>query len=259
VSHRWSMAAAAVLSVACIHLPPSADTGLAEDACVPDPLPDDWSFLTVSPFGTRGVHPGDTSELGVLAVVWGTPQEVRVCETWAVDPPDAGVSVVDGRMEVDPSVPDGTEIVVTARVRGEVVGATDDVVLSTPVFVFDPALRPWAGMWQEVAQIDCVTGQERVPASAIGEIAIGAEGEMRVTWSPFEVYVDYRADHGFSAVDDPRTGTVSMTGIGGNHAPPDIDGEGTYRMDGADLILEDLWLGTPRDGTDAPGCGHRLR
>lgn len=245
-----------------------ADTAADEDtsvtdtgaACVPDPLPEGALALTLSPLGgTRDVQAGTASALSVSAIVFGTPTPLDLCQAWAVDPADVGIAVVGDQLVVDAGTPDGTEATVTATIPARALGEDEDVTLSLPVFVYDPALRPWVRGWREVARVDCQTGAERAPEQAIEEILIRAGGTMSVTWTPFEVYVDYWADHGFGAGADPRAGEVRLEVTGGNYVPGDVDGVGSYRMDGEDLVLEDLWLGTPQGGTAPAGCGHRLR
>ena len=75
-----------------------------------------------------------------------------------------------------------------------------------------------------------------------------------VTWLPFEVYVDYWGTYELATAAD----TVTVTAEGGDYVPDDIDGSGTYSFDGNDLVLHDLWLGSPRGGTAPARCGHKL-
>jgi hypothetical protein len=53
---------------------------------------------------------------------------------------------------------------------------------------------------------------------------------------------------------------LSMTVTGGNYVPPDVDGEGTASVDPqtGELVLTDMWLGTPSEGTATTACGHRF-
>ena len=119
--------------------------------------------------------------------------------------------------------------------------------------VFTPEANPLVGLWREAAQIDCATGNEFVPTTQIGELVFGADGTFGVTWFPFEVYKDYWGTYRF----DLAAGTLELVVEGGNYVPRDVDGSGRFRFDATGrLILTDLWLGTPHDGTGAPSCGH---
>lgn len=236
----------------------ATDTGATDPlGCVPDALPESWAGLTVSPLGDVDVVPGDSRDFSVLLVInGGYIQPISLCETWSVEPPTPGIAIdADGVVSVDPSVPDGTEVAAVATLPAASLGEDDDVRLSVDLTVYEPALRPWVGFWREEAQLDCETGEERAPEQAIEEIQIKASGEVLVTWTPFELYVDWRGEGAWDLED----GTVSLMPTGWNYLPPDLDGEGTFAMDGADLLLRDLWLGTPREGVAPAGCGHRLR
>ena len=96
-------------------------------------------------------------------------------------------------------------------------------------------------------------GAERTPESPIYELWFAADHQVRVTWMPFELYVDYWGTYTY----DLDTGAFSIDVEGGNYVPTDIDGDGTFSIDAdGKLQLHDIWLGTPRDSAVAPACGH---
>ena len=81
--------------------------------------------------------------------------------------------------------------------------------------------------------------------------------------------VGWTGGSGLIYIDAPGTATSTTGGIGvygpfsdpptgGNYVPADVDGEGEFELDGGDLVLRDLWLGSAKDATGPAGCGHRL-
>ena len=231
--------------------------------CVPDALPESWASLVLYTLSPLELIPGAEHEAKVYALGTEGPftfAALALCETLRVEPADAGVSIEDGWLVVDPATPDGTEVTLIASISGEAVPELGDVEISLPVFVYDPALRPWVGRWSEVAQIDCGTGDERAPEEPLEEVWFWAVGYASVTWRPFEIYKDYWGRHAFEPDDlGPEMGHLALSIEGGNYVPPDVDSEGSYRIEGEDLVLSDVWLGTPREGTQPAACGHRLR
>ena len=105
----------------------------------------------------------------------------------------------------------------------------------------------------------CDSTFETEPRDTINEIILYGNGTFTVTWAPFETYVDYWGDYTF----DLDAGTFSMVIRNGNFIPDDFDGEGRFHLEGEQLILESIWLGTsdwrgiPNPPND-PHCGHIL-
>ena len=149
---------------------------------------------------------------------------------------------------VDAATPHGTTFTVTADVED---GRRE---LSAELFVWTEAGNPIAGLYTEELQLVC-GGEERMPEQVMGEVAFFPDQRFGVTWTPFEVYVDYWGTYAI----DAAAGTLELTVEGGNYVPEDVDPSGTFRFDGEALILEDMFLGTPSGGVAAPACGHVLR
>lgn len=106
------------------------------------------------------------------------------------------------------------------------------------VDVFRRADNPLVGTWRQ-------DGEDCPPESAVRELVFTGAKEMTVTWTPFEVYKDYWADYDF----DPATGAFSFEVEGGNQIPEDMMTEGNARIEGDRLILDGVFLGTPRQAT----------
>jgi hypothetical protein len=117
-----------------------------------------------------------------------------------------------------------------------------------------PVDSPIVGYWRETARIPCDGGPAFVPEDPIREFVVWAAGAMRVTWRPFETYHDYHGDYQL----DLDKQLINISNLDGNYVPTDIDHRGRYVMQNNTLILEDLWLGTSRDGGEPPACGHRF-
>jgi hypothetical protein len=200
--------------------------------------------------GFYQAQPGDTVDvdLGTVECCY-TFNPVNVCATYAVEGhPEATIDATTGVLAVAPSTPNGTELVVTADIQDG--AATRNV----SVFVYDPADNPLVGGWTETAQIACGTAMESPPPTPMQELAFWANGTFWATWMPFELYVDYRGTYSY----DLGAGTLTMTPDSGNYIPPDVDGDGTFTIQGGELVLVDIWLGTPQGSNDPPACGHRL-
>jgi len=170
--------------------------------------------------------------------------------TWPVTPADgARIDPATGLLTIDPTTLPGSQFTVMAEV-----GAGRHVV-TTEVHVFTPEASPLVGYWWEEAQLTCGGGREVTPALPIEEFVFAVDGTFAVTWMPFESYVDYWGTY----IVDLRQGTLDLTVTGGNAIPLDIDGNGRVAIDAEGrLVLTDLWLGTPRSGSDPAHCGHRF-
>lgn len=164
---------------------------------------------------------------------------------WSVRP-DVDASIdANGLLTVAPDAELG-ELTVTARFAGQ--------RLQTVITVYDPESQPYVGIWREDARIDCETDEFVEDGNLIGELAIQANGNFQVTWSPFEVYVDYT---GTLFVMDT---IMSFDGRSLNYFPPEFVGSGTYYMDDEGrLVMENIWFGVaPYGDDDFRGCGHRF-
>ena len=118
----------------------------------------------------------------------------------------------------------------------------------------NPIETPLSGWWFEVARIPCDGGPEFTPDDPIHEFIVWQVGSFRVTWRPFETYVDFHGDYQLD-LDDGR---IRLSALAGCYVPPDVDKEGVFEMDGEELVLKNLWLGSSRRSKDPPACGHRF-
>ena len=199
---------------------------------------------------TATAHPGETVDfdLGVFECCYAMV-EVDACATFTIEPTDgATIDPVTGVVTVDAATPHGITYTITADVEE---GRRQ---LSAELFVWTEAGNPIAGLYTEELQLTC-EGGERAPEQVMGEVAFFPDQRFGVTWTPFEVYVDYWGTYAI----DAQAGTLHLTVEGGNYVPDDVDPSGTFRFDGERLILENLFLGTPSGGVAAPACGHVLR
>jgi hypothetical protein len=207
------------------------------------------SAIGLSPGGALdlmlGVLDYEVCGIGVRCLV---PVEVRA--TWSVTPAgSAEIDPVTGLLTIDPATPGGASFTVRAEVEG------GRRVVETEVHIVTPESHPLLGTWREAGQISCDGGAETVPPVPIEELVFAADGTFAVTWMPFESYVDYWGTYTI----DLTQGTLSLTATGGNYVPEDIDGEGRFALDAdGTLLLIDLWLGSPPDGSEGANCGHRF-
>jgi hypothetical protein len=175
---------------------------------------------------------------------------VKACATWSVSPsegvridPDTGV------LTVNPETPSGSVFTVEADVEN------GRRVVSTEVHVFTPQGSPLVGTWKEEAQFACAAAETVAPREPIRELRFRADGGFSVTWTPFEVYKDYWGTYTYDAVQ----GTLDLVVTRGNYVPDDVDGSGRFSVDAhGHLVLDDMWLGCPRDDTGVANCGHRF-
>ncbi|MGB3904980.1 MAG: hypothetical protein WBB22_08665, partial [Anaerolineae bacterium] len=198
---------------------------------------------------TVEMRPGETRtfSLGVIECCY-ILEPVKACATWSVDPPEgASIDPDTGLFTVDAQGLSGSVFTVSADVEN------GRRVVSVEVHVFTPEDNPLVGLWREEAQFACSTGEEVVPEQPIGELRFRADSSFRVTWMPFEIYVDY---WGTYAYDLPR-GTLDLVITGGNYVPDDKDATGSFSIDeDGRLILDGIWLGSPTGGPSSPNCGH---
>ncbi|MFO0550770.1 MAG: hypothetical protein U0271_20420 [Polyangiaceae bacterium] len=192
-------------------------------------------------------------EVGILECCYVlTP--VDACINWSIDPPDNVIIAPDtGFLLVDANAVPGSEYTITADV------GPGQRTLQTTLYVYSPEANPLVGLRHEIAQLPCGGGAELPPEVPIAELAFWADGTFQVTWMPFELYVDYWGTYEFDYDAISASGSITLTVTGGNYIPPDVDGAGTFDVDAnGDLVLHDIWLGTPQDGVASAQCGHRF-
>ena len=193
------------------------------------------------------LQPGDLFDFDLLFVeCCYTTEEVEACVEWSVDVEHASIDS-NGELRVHDDAPPGTRFSVYADIEA------GRRVLEREIFVYTPESAPLKGSWTEVAQLDCNDGSELSPEQPIAEFVVWAEGSFFVTWTPFELYVDYGGTYVYLP---PSTDFEAMTD-GGNYLPVDFEGSGSAEIDGQGrLVLRDLWLGSPQGASNPPRCGH---
>lgn len=186
------------------------------------------------------------TSLSLAWIEFGFPMMVNACVEWSIDPID-GVTIDDlGTLRVEPGVEPGTIVHVTADLED------GRRLITADIEVYVPLESDILGNWTEIQQLPCDGSDPIVPDPAILELIFADTGEFRVTWTPFESYVDY---NGTFTIDE-GTGALVLTVAGGNYVPPDIDGEGIATVTDGVLTLEDVWLGTAQNPVTPVACGH---
>ena len=154
---------------------------------------------------------------------------------------------------------DETVDTVMDTTRDSEVPPPDEIPVDTDFPNFCPASlgipdMPWTGCWKEIAYIDCESGEQVAPFYPIGELRLVSDGELTVTWVPFESYIDY---FGTYQVDEIN-GTIRIDAEERNYLPSDIDGEGRYAVTVEEnLLLRDMWLGSAQSQkTEMIPCGQ---
>ena len=217
--------------------------------------PEDARFINIVP---RGSESGISTQLQVEAgedlhlqlarneccYAW---VEIEANVGWSLAKPVQGVSIDadSGLLHVQDDVANGTSLRVVAWV-GTGQKFEEDVT------VFTAEANPFVGIWQEVAQLSCETEEELGVLDPIRELVFYADGSMRITWFPFEIYVDYGGEYRFA------DGSLTLVPREILYLPQFIDPTGSYSFEDAGrLVLSDLWLGTPPNRPNAPvNCGH---
>lgn len=207
--------------------------------------------LRLSMEPTVQMQPGEKREfsLGVVECCY-VFEPVDTCASWSVSPSiGASMDKDTGVLAVDPAARNGEMFTVTADVED------GRRLVSIEVYVYTAEENPLVGNWREEAQFVCQTREELTPEERIGELRFRADGSFSVTWHPFEIYRDYWGTYMFEL----SQGTLDLTPVDGNFLPEDVDGSGNFEIDHQGrLVLQDLWLGSPRGGTEAALCGHRF-
>ena len=198
-----------------------------------------------------GVAPGGSHDFELYLVeCCYILKPVEVCVEWSVEPAEGATIDDEGKLTIDPDVATGTTYTVTADVE------SGKKVLTIVAVVTTPESNPLLGTWHEVAQLSCEDGSDVAVDQSIGELAFFPNGEFNVTWTPFEVYVDYWGQYSY----DLETQALVLAIVGGNYVPVDFDGEGTFELtETGALVLHDIWFGSPADGLITPTCGHRFQ
>lgn len=208
--------------------------------------------LTILWPGDIQMKPGSEKqfEVGIIECCYVfTPVKARV--SWSIEPAHgAAIDAESGLLTIDNTVVHGSQYKVTANIEN------GRKLLEKTIFIFTEEANPFAaGAWREIAQISCQDGSEFEPVERIGEVTFNAAGKIYVTWHPFEVYHDYWGTYSY----DLALETFDFSVEDGNYIPADMDTSGYFEIDSnGDLIMRDIWLGSPRDNPAERACGHRL-
>jgi hypothetical protein len=210
---------------------------------------EDLDNLVLSAGWDSLVPVGGTSQIVLGVLEAGPPFPIDACVAWSLQPADGASIDADGLVSIDAATEAGQVYTVTADVE------EGRRILTMEITTYVPVSSPILGNWTEVSQIPCMGPPDPiVPESVINELTFDDTGEFRVTWQPFELYVDY----GGTWTYDEGSGALELTVTGGNYVPPDVDGSGTATIDAGTgaLTLTDIWLGTPIEGVAPAQCGH---
>jgi hypothetical protein len=225
----------------------SVDSSDDGSTCTLPPLEQDIvDQLFIYGGGSGYVPVGASTQLALAWIEFGFPTQVEACVAWSIDPVEGATIDAAGLLTIDAAVAAGTTISVTADVE------SGRRIVTADFEVYVPLEYEILGYWSEVQQLPCDGGAPFVPEPTIPELIFADTGEFRVTWTPFESYVDY---WGTFTYDEPTRALV-LTVDGGNYVPPDVDGEGTATVVDSQLVLEDMWLGTAQNPVTPPACGH---
>jgi hypothetical protein len=209
------------------------------------------SGLMLSMERTVQMQPGGstTLTLGVGECCYYV-EPVDACAVWSVEPSDgAAIDPETGKLSIAATAPSGSVFTVSADVEN------GRRVVSIDVHVYTPEDNPLVGRWQEEEQFACGTGEAVAPHRPIRELVFRADGEVGVTWDPFELYRDYWGTYAY----DLGRGSLDLSVFSGNYVPDDVDGQGTFSLDEqGHLLLSGIWLGAPRGSTAHANCGHRF-
>ena len=209
---------------------------LTDEAC--PSVGDKVFFFWMEP---RSAEPGETITLqpywadmpgGYNSVPAGCIGDLNVvpAEAGRFSRDEAGAAL----LTISPNLDVGTRIRVEGTYRGR-------HPIGGPIEVFSAEQNPFVGHWRQ-------DDENCPPNSAVQELVFTGGGELSVTWTPFEVYKDYWATFEYK----PNTGAFSFEVKGGNQIPDDLVTEGRARIEGDRLMLEDIFLGTPRQAKG--GC-----
>lgn len=218
--------------------------------CTAPPLTEEQvAALGFGVFGNEfEAQPGDQRvlRLGVVECCY-VLQEIDACVEYSLSPAEgASYDPESGLLTIEDSAAAGTVYTLTADVE------SGRAIVEAKIVVYTPESHPLVGIWHEVAQSPCDDGPDIAPMPILQELWFKANGDVMVTWQPFEIYVDYWGTYTF----DVETGALEIMVDGGNYVPPDVDGAGTFAVVGDALTLQDMWLGSAQDFMGVPACGH---
>jgi hypothetical protein len=235
------------------------DGGSGGDACtLPtlDELTAGQLYIDAGPF--PDVARGQGRQLRLATAPAGVTEVVEACVTWSIAPPGGGVAAgaslgatigATGYLRIDDDAEIGASVVVTADVED------GRRVLELEVMIYEPVVSPILGVWSETLRLPCDGGDPFAPVNPVGELMFFDNSDFRVTWTPFEAYVDYWG----SFVHDPASGAITLSITGGNATPSDFDGVGFATVTGAGALeLAEMFLGSAPGRTPSPACGHRF-
>lgn len=231
---------------------PTTTATTGPTVCTAPPLTDDQvDQLAFGIFGNAfEAMPGGAVylEIGLLECCY-TVEPVDACVEYTLSPSEgATYDLATKLLTIDPDVPAGAVYTLTADIE------SGRAAVAATVDIYTAQSNPLVGRYRELTQLPCGGGAEVPAMPAIGELSFTASGEFNVTWEPFEIYVDYWGTYAY----DLDAGTVSLKVDGGNYVPPDVDGEGTFKVENNQLILKDIWLGSAQNFMGPPACGHRF-
>lgn len=231
------------------------DGGSEGDACTLPTLDDLTAgqlYIDAGPF--PDVARGQGRQLRLATAPAGVTEVVEACVVWSIAPGEDGTTVgatigATGYLSVDDDAEIGATFVVTADVED------GRRVLELDVMIYEPVASPILGVWAEALRLACDGGGPFAPSNPVGELVFLDNSDFRVTWTPFEAYVDYWG----SFVHDPASGALTLSVTGGNATPSDLDGVGFATVSGAGVLeLREMFLGSAPGRTPSPGCGHRF-
>jgi hypothetical protein len=223
-------------------------------SCLDDPE----AQLVIGEGKRAPVRPGQSGQLRLTCrrCCW-INEDVPGKIVWRLEPAEVGtVEPESGRFTLAVGAAVGSTVVVHAEVTpptGRKRQAQAELI------VIDPAPQPWAGRWREVGRLPCAGAKAAASARAgapelIEELELYEDGTFSVTWHPFERYKDYWGTYRAARIGGP----LRLEVIGGNDVPEGLDLEGTLRLDGGDLVLDGIFLGSKSQETPVV-CGHRFR
>ncbi len=256
---------ALVLSAALVACGNKGDAGSSADAsisgpdagvsdCEQDLDAETLQALVISIESTLSMRPGESRTLSIGTVeCCYVIEPVDACVSWSVDSPQiATIDSETGRLSILDSAQHGDAVSVKAHV------GDGRFPISVTVHIYTETANPLRGVWTESRQLGCDGGAEITPERVIGEVRFDADGVIRVTWTPFEIYYDYWGHYSYNV----ESGAFGFAVDGGNYVPSDVpsdaDSAGTFEIDNdGQLILRDVWLGKPQQGGPTH-CGHIL-
>jgi len=154
-----------------------------------------------------------------------------------------------GPLVVDPNAKHNMSFVVRDRIP-----KMSD--MSVTFLVFDRKENPLVGNWHQEGSLTCAGEKLPIVTEPIRELVITADGGFRITWHPFESYVDYwgRYEH------DTSTGTIRMKVDSGNFLPSDFRGIGRFSVDiHGVLTLDHVWLGSRTASKKPRSCSYQFK